>query len=440
MQEIHPGTVLFVCPHTLYPVNGGGAARTWAMIDFLRAQGFRVELVCKTHSKNIRKEMLARVDALWYEQMPIHADKEQPASQSIYRRIIKWMRPSHPEKSIKQPNEKWRDGGNVFPNHPHDALVYDKFKTKISRQFVQFARETALHIRPVAVIGSFVWSAPALRNLPKNITTIIDTVDLQHLRSQKAVTAGFSANHLGCSREEESMLLSDADAIIAIETSEAKELNRMCPNTPVILVEHGFSMGKACHTPPTSRSVLFVGNLYEPNRIGLECFLRDVWPAIFRDVPESELIICGRICDAFRGDPIAGVRFEGVVPDLFDYYDNAAVVVNPVPYGTGLKIKSVEALIHGKALVTTSAGVEGILMEESVKDGPCVMAEMTQMASRIVYLLTHPEERMMLEKRAYDYARERFSPDRIYASLLEIVSRPMKHGNPIQVKEPCSDR
>ena len=50
----------------------------------------------------------------------------------------------------------------------------------------------------------------------------------------------------------------------------------------------------------------------------------------------------------------------GVVESLEEAYTRAAVIVNPVLAGTGLKTKTVEALGHAKPLVTTSCGAEGI--------------------------------------------------------------------------------
>ena len=54
------------------------------------------------------------------------------------------------------------------------------------------------------------------------------------------------------------------------------------------------------------------------------------------------------------------VVVAGSVPDLEPYYRRAPLVVVPMRLGGGTRIKVLEALAHGKALVTTSIGAEGL--------------------------------------------------------------------------------
>jgi len=58
-----------------------------------------------------------------------------------------------------------------------------------------------------------------------------------------------------------------------------------------------------------------------------------------------------------------GVTVHGVVPDMADAYRRAAVVLAPLRFGTGLKIKSVEALSYGRPLICSPVAAEG--MEDS---------------------------------------------------------------------------
>jgi glycosyltransferase involved in cell wall biosynthesis len=105
------------------------------------------------------------------------------------------------------------------------------------------------------------------------------------------------------------------------------------------------------------------------------------------------------------------------VADLDDEYRKAAVVINPVQAGTGLKIKSVEALCRGKAFVGTPNSVDGI---ES--DGPTpyrVCADWPAFANAVNSLLSSDDERRRLERAAVSFSREHFSTERIYAALAE---------------------
>jgi succinoglycan biosynthesis protein ExoO len=158
-----------------------------------------------------------------------------------------------------------------------------------------------------------------------------------------------------------------------------------------------------------------VGNLYEPNVIGMNDFIEHVWPAVHEALPATRLLICGKMG---RKAPkhVPGVHVEGLVPSLEPYYARAAVVINPVPYGTGLKIKTVEALCLGKAVVATPAGARG-LGEDCTALRVCALGK--PMAKAVIALLRNPEDRRALEGAALTFARDRFAPEHAYAALLD---------------------
>jgi hypothetical protein len=55
-----------------------------------------------------------------------------------------------------------------------------------------------------------------------------------------------------------------------------------------------------------------------------------------------------------------GVRIVGEVDSVRELYSDCSLVINPVVAGTGIKIKTIEALCHFRPLVTWPSGVEGI--------------------------------------------------------------------------------
>jgi succinoglycan biosynthesis protein ExoO len=183
-------------------------------------------------------------------------------------------------------------------------------------------------------------------------------------------------------------------------------------------VEHAYSVPEFEPSPDTSREVLFVGNLYEPNVVGLRAFLEQVWPRILQAVPDARLCVCGSVCEAFRR-PVAGASFEGRVDSLDPYYRRAAVVINPVPYGTGLKIKSVEALAYGRYLICTEAGAKGLGKPKDLPVGLVTVDE--TMARQVTRALDDVPRRHELEQRAWTFARTRFAPEVIYRELLTLL-------------------
>jgi len=152
-------------------------------------------------------------------------------------------------------------------------------------------------------------------------------------------------------------------------------------------------------------SVLFVGNFaYEPNVDAALYFCRDIFPLILKDVPNVKLFLVGNaptseICSLASN---RNIEVSGRVASLIPYYKHADVVVCPLRIGGGIKVKVLEALAHGKAIVSTSIGTQGL--DLSNYRAVAVADEATDFAENVVRLLVHPEERHTQERQALVYA------------------------------------
>ncbi len=170
-------------------------------------------------------------------------------------------------------------------------------------------------------------------------------------------------------------------------------------------------------------SILFVGNFaYEPNIDAALYFSRQIFPLILKDVPDAKLFLVGNapppeICSLTSNKQI---EVTGRVASLIPFYKHADVVVCPLRIGGGVKVKVLEALGFGKAIVSTSVGAQGLdllnLRAVAVAD------DLTDFAENVVRFLVHPEERHIQEQEALAYARTLPSWDQVseaFARLYE---------------------
>ncbi|OBB35364.1 glycosyltransferase family 4 protein [Mycobacterium sp. 852002-51961_SCH5331710] len=109
----------------------------------------------------------------------------------------------------------------------------------------------------------------------------------------------------------------------------------------------------------------FLGQLsLTHNDDGLKHFLAEIWPLVLARRPDAKLIVIGR-------DPRPGlaalasryansVTLTGYVPQLTDLLSRTAALVNPLRFGSGVKLKIIEALGAGVPIVSTSVGAEGV--------------------------------------------------------------------------------
>ncbi|MBV9466196.1 MAG: glycosyltransferase [Solirubrobacterales bacterium] len=136
--------------------------------------------------------------------------------------------------------------------------------------------------------------------------------------------------------------------------------------------------------PPQPRVLFFGSYLWPPNTVGLVRYLEEVWPRVLAQAPAAELRVAGpgplgpvRAAAART----TGVRILGFVPDLLSELVAARLVIAPIWFGGGTRIKVLEALAAARPVVGTSVGVERIGFEHDchglVADDPGGLAAAT---------------------------------------------------------------
>ena len=156
--------------------------------------------------------------------------------------------------------------------------------------------------------------------------------------------------------------------------------------------------------------LLMVGLLtYEPNRDAAAFFAREVLPRVRQTVPDARFRVVGRYgaehdVQALRGVP--GVEVVGEVEELGAELSAAAVVVAPIRFGGGTRIKILEAMAHGLAVVTTTVGCEGL---ETVPDEHLLVGDTPEeMAASCVRLLADEQLRSRLGRAGQDLWQRRY--------------------------------
>jgi polysaccharide biosynthesis protein PslH len=161
-------------------------------------------------------------------------------------------------------------------------------------------------------------------------------------------------------------------------------------------------------------SILFVGNFaYEPNIDAALYFSRQIFPLILKDVPDAKLFLVGNapppeICSLTSNKQI---EVTGRVASLIPFYKHADIVICPLRIGGGVKVKVLEALSFGKAIVSTSVGAQGL--DLSTHKAIAIADDPTDFAENVVQLLVQPEERHIQEREALAYARTLPSWDQV---------------------------
>ena len=264
-----------------------------------------------------------------------------------------------------------------------------------------------------AVQVEYCWMSKALEVVTEGIIKIIDTHDLMYNRAGIYDPYGILP-YCRITREREAELLNRADVILAIQDIEAEEFKSMCPDKEVVTVGHWAEGIKACDCDENSNIVMLVGSDNPSNVMGGQVIVSQ-WDKVREKVPNAELRIYGTLSDKVNEKD--GIVTYGFVQNLERAYSTAKLVINPTVLGTGLKIKTVEAMAHGKAVVTTKCGADGISGGVMVSD---------DLIRDIVYLLTESSSRKEFERRALSYAMNNFSINSVLGRVVETIKRGKK--------------
>ncbi len=215
-------------------------------------------------------------------------------------------------------------------------------------------------------------------------------------------------------------ILARAGAVIAIQSAEAELVRSHLPGRRVIVAPMPAEAGAAAQ-PGEGADVLFVASNTAPNVDALRWFVGEILPTIQLAQPDVRVRVAGSVLQAFP-QSLHGVELLGRVGDLAPLYRAAAVVICPLRAGSGLKIKLIEALGHGKAIVATSVTLQGVEGETS---GAVIVADdAPAFAAAVVRLLRDPTLRARQGEAALAVARCHFSGEACFSEAVRYLLGP----------------
>jgi glycosyltransferase involved in cell wall biosynthesis len=420
-MSTHSNTILVVTHFIPYPPVHGVYLRVLKLLKWLHGEGYRVILVMAADSidANALAELRKVTFAVRWTKpaLPKPALRTRIGMRFPFLRKMLW-------ETLKRLLSDRDVGGNHLSKVHRSGLPnigdYQAKRTLCPENLVKLVGKLARKYEARALIAEFVFLTPCFNALPPDTLKLVDTIDVFSQKAEQVLARGID-DPTACTKEEERGYLLQADAIIAIQSREAKLLRSLVPEREVILVGMDFAVtGNEPGNEGNPDSIAVIASDNQLNVHGLRRFLAECWPQIKAAQPAATLHVVGRVGDACQSDDHA-IRYSRWIPTLAEVYKDARVVINPAIAGTGLKIKSVEALAHGKPLVAWTNGVEGL---DYVGSPPYIECRSwKEFADAVVRLLQSTNEAEKLSARALAYATEVFDVVAVYAPLKALLEK-----------------
>jgi len=215
-----------------------------------------------------------------------------------------------------------------------------------------------------------------------------------------------------------------ADGVAVVSDADHRALEALAPGLDAIVVPNGVDLDfyrpgvVPALTGLGTRALVFTGKMdYRPNVDAVLWFTDAVLPRILAQIPDAHFYAVGQQPHA-RLAHLAdhpAVTLTGRVPDVRPYIVGAGVFVVPLRIGGGTRLKVLEAMALGQALVSTRLGCDGFPFEEGRQvrfaDDPLTFAD------TVVDLLRDRERAVALGQAARAFVEAHFGWDAIVPLL-----------------------
>lgn len=360
--------ILFVVPKVPFPPTDGGRVVMYNTAKTLSRAGHEIGFACLIPDGETLSPEFCREFPVWYTEADLHT-KPVGLLRSIFTSI---------------PYSYWKHQPRSFLRVVARAAAC--FKPDIVQ--VDF-----LHVGIYGLLAGRQQGVPVILRMHNVDSSLMARFQHVQLNPLVRLYAALQERRL---RFYESEYLRRFDRCVAITDDDARLLSRI-GGISVDVVPSGvdtsyFSPSGMAEEPDSVVSVALMN--WMPNIVSTRWFLNQVFPFIQRQIPGVKFFIVGKgpPSDIRRHSDGKSVLVTGFVDDVRPWFAKSAVVVVPTRVGSGMRIKILESLAMGKAVVSTRVGCEGIA---GLVDGENVVIADSErdFAAAVVRLLKNKRQR-----------------------------------------------
>ena len=406
--------VLFLSIVPPFPDNQGNRLATLHLMDHVVANGFLIDAIFQPvgDRKALAKHFNDKVNVFEVKNIDFEESYDIRARDKI-KELLQTARFDGYNEEIKK---------EIF----HAANHFHPF-AYISDKMVGMARELLSKNRYELIVCNYIYCLRVVKELKEMMgrtKSLVITIDAISRLDEQAYKHGIDTSYRACGRETERECLDYADYVVAISNSERDYFRSIGVSREILLSEYNaYDTLKDISIPKENfdrKEIIFAASGNPLNKKGIAEFLTRCWPSVVSRVPEAKLIVLGGASQAVPSD-YKNVIIKGMVSrdELIRQMAGAALSINPVYMGTGLKIKTVEAISIGLPTVSFHAGIDGL---EDLKDRAFLWAEdWIDFADKCVTLLRDSDTWNRLRTQAREAGEKRFSGTVVFKEIDRVL-------------------
>jgi glycosyltransferase involved in cell wall biosynthesis len=369
--------ILFLTQILPYPPNAGPRVKTWQVLRHLSQNGHRITLVSFVREEE--KEFLPFVAEICEQvhAIPIQRSRLQDLIYGL-RSIFKGTAFLVERDNLPQMRERIRTlaSENSFAVIHADQLSMAQFAWQAKQQLekVQSAQ------LPFLVFDAHNATWTIIDRMKNHIPFFLrPLVDIEKKKIQKY--EGWLVDHF-----DHTLAVSEVDKKALLSGSLDKNETKTSVIPIAIDTQHLTPIDSAS----TSLQLLTIGTLhYPPNADGIRWFIREVFPMIIKEIPQTTLTVIGKNPpkDFFELARVwsPAIEITGYVSDLEPYLKKTALLIVPVLAGGGMRVRILEGFARQLAIITTTVGLEGI--EAEINRDVLVQDDPIQFGQAVIQLL-----------------------------------------------------
>jgi glycosyltransferase involved in cell wall biosynthesis len=225
----------------------------------------------------------------------------------------------------------------------------------------------------------------------------------------------------------EKNIVSKVNALVSISNRDNNWFETYSFTKPSITIPMGYSVSLDDNFKAglANNDICYLGSLdWIPNQEGLNWFINEVWPIVQLKSPYLKFHVAGRntpnsIIDKLNKVP--NVVFHGEVDSAQIYLNNFSILVVPILSGSGMRVKIVEGMMLGKAVVTTTIGIEGIKAEN--REHAIIADSPSDFAKSIIELTQLPGLKERIVEKARIFALANFENATLTNELVDFYKK-----------------